>query len=82
MEREQSFYDNPKREIEEILDELAMKGELKERKEILKCIKKQDAELAHMERKLIDMSAMLVIMTVGALTRVFTSRMMNKYISN
>ena len=80
MEREQSFYDNPKREIEEILDELALKGELKERKEILKYISKQDSELAGMERRLMDMSAMLLIMTVGALTRVLTTRMLNKYI--
>ena len=80
MEREQSFYDNPKREIEEILDELAIKGELKERKEILKYISKQDPELANMERRLMDMSAMILIMTVGALTRVFTNRMLNKYI--
>ena len=80
MEREQSFYDNPKREIEEILDELAIKGELKERKEILKYISKQDPELANTERRLMDMSAMILIMTVGALTRVFTNRMLNKYI--
>ena len=80
MEREQSFYDNPKREIEEILDELAIKGELKERKEILKYISKQDPELANMERRLMDMSAMILIMTVGALTRVITNRMLNKYI--
>ena len=81
MEREQTFYDHPKREIEEILDDLALKGELKQRKEILKYIKKQDAELAHMERRLIDMSSMVVIMTVGALTRMITTRLINRYIS-
>ena len=79
MEREIQFNANPKKEIEAMLDELAHKGEHKTRGEILKSIKKQDEELAQMERRLMDLTTSLVVMTIGALTRYVTARMINKY---
>ena len=80
MERELQLNANPKKEIEDMLDELAMKGEHKTRGEILKSIKKQDEELAYLERRLMDLSVMIIVMGVGAITRYITGKMILKYL--
>ena len=71
---------NAKREIEQMLTEMAANGERRKVKEIRKLIDKQDEELAPMERKLIEVWMQLAIMVFGRVTWYATNKMITRYL--
>ena len=82
MERDiqPDFGVNAKKEIEDLLDELAIKKEYKVRSEILKSINKQDEELAQMERQLLNVSMRLTVMCIGRTAWWIAGKMIYKYL--